>query len=480
MATNEKIKLDITSAFDPGGFSKANRAVHDLGGEMKKSAKVASNLMGAFGEADGAIGNVAGTVSKLGAAFKGGGFYALAAAAIGLIAVKFYEAAASAKKFEEEQQAALKKVWSENLIKRTENSLNMLKSKHAQIADEIERGAKAAEKMAKAVEGLAKSEISVSNAETDRIVALMEGQKQSALVGVDDPVKRKAIELDYERQIFEAKKDAAKFERDQKASLASIKVNDAESALAAEESKIASLKARAKELEVWMSTRTGDSKSRLYGQAKSELDSTRGSIKDAQSSWNEKSIGLSAARNEQVAAAAENQAAMTREAIAQGAIADKMIEFEKAQAEYQSNLDRGLKVQQQISKQEAKLADIKDREMLREERRKEWDNEAQQAKSMGAGAFHRMKESGREADREAGKDTMEEARWVKSARTRMKTLTGKELQRLWDFEKRQDLVNNKNPFDPAEAAKAQKKAIEDNLEQLKKLNTNLENSLKVK
>lgn len=477
MATNEKIKLDITSAFDPGGFSKANRAVRELGGEMKKGGKVANELMGAFGSANGAIGDVASSVSKLGAAFKGGGWVALAVAGVALLVAKFFEAKEAAAKLAEEQR----KMWSEQLIKKTETSLTILKSRHAQIADEIERGAKAADKIAKSYEALAKSEISASNAEADKTVALLEGGKQSALSAEEDPVKRKAIELDYERKIFEAKKESAQFERDQKKSMAGEKVSEAESALAAEKSKLASLRSRAKELADWMSTRTGESKTRLYGQAKSELDSTRGSMKDTESSIREKSLGLSSARNEQRAAMDADQAAMTREAIAQGEMADKQAAFEKAQAEYQNNLDRRLKVEQLIARQEAKIADAKDKEAARETKRAEWKAQADKARQLGAGGWNRAKAAEAESTLAVGKDSKNEAEWVAGAKRRMSTgakLSKKDMDRIANFGEWQKL-QGANPFNPAKAAADQAKAQAENLAELKKLNTNLENSLKV-
>lgn len=477
MATNEKIKLDITSAFDPGGFAKANRAVRDLGGEMKKGGKVAGDLMSAFGSANGPIGEVASTITRLGTAFKGGGFIALGAAAIGLLVMKFMEAKEAAAKLAEEQR----KMWREDLIKKTENGLSMLKSKHAQIADEIERGAKAAEKIAKAYEGLAKSETDLMSAEADRVSALLEGGKQSALSGEQDPVKRKAIELDYERQIFEAKKEAAKFDRDQKASMASEKVIGAEGALSSQQNKLSSLRARAQELEDWMSTRTGEAKTRAYGQAKSELDSTRGMIGEAEIGVRERQLGVSSAKNERDAAIKANQAAATREAIQESALAEKQLEFQKAQEDYQKSLDKRVTVEKQIARQEGKIADIKQAEGLREERRKEWQSKSDQAKQLGAGGWRRMNEANDAAAAEVGKETMKEKNWVEGAKKRMATgakLSGKDLKRVFGFDDWKEL-QGKNPFDPAKAAEDQIKSMEDNLKELRKLNTNLENSLKV-
>jgi len=477
MATNEKIKLDITSSFDPGGFAKANRAVRDLGGEMKKGGKVTGDLMSAFGSANGPIGEVASTITRLGAAFNGGGFIALGAAAIGLLVMKFLEAKEAAAKLAEEQR----KMWREDLIKKTENGLSMLKSKHAQIADEIERGAKAAEKIGKAYEALAKSETAVMNAEADRVAALLEGGKQSALSNEQDPVKRKAIELDYERQIFEAKKEAAKFDRDQKASMASEKVIGAEGALAAQQSKLTTLRDRAQELEDWMSTRTGEAKTRQYGQAKPLLDSMRGMIGEAEIGVRERQIGVSSAKNERDAAIKANQAAVTREAIQQNALAEKQLEFQKAQEDYQKSLDKRVNVEKQIARQEGKIADIKQAESLREERRKEWQGQSDKAKQLGAGGWQRANAAADAASEERGKETMKEKRWVEGAKKRMATgaqLSGKDLKRVFGFEDWQKL-QGANPFDPAKASDEQIKRMEENLTELKKLNTNLENSLKV-
>jgi len=246
MATNEQIKLDIVSGFDPGGFVKANNAVKGLGSEMKKGSKVADQLMTAFGSGDGAVGQFAGTINKLGAAFKGGGWIALAVAGVAFLATKFMEAREAAKKLAEEQR----KTWSDDLLKKSESILEGIKTKHAQISDEIERGAKAAEKIAKAYEGLAKSEVSLQNAQTDKTVSLLEGEKQSALSGESDPVKRKQIEINYERQILEVKKEASKFERDQKASMAQENVTLAEKQLSTEKQKLSELSARAEELKI--------------------------------------------------------------------------------------------------------------------------------------------------------------------------------------------------------------------------------------
>lgn len=477
MATNEQIKLNITSAFDPGGFSKANNAVKGLAHEAKGGANVFKDLAGAFGESDSAIGHLSKSGSKLMAAFSAGGIWAAAAAGVGLLVMKFFEAKEAAAKLAEEQ----KKMWREDLIKKTENSLTMLKGKHAQIADEIERGANAAEKIAKAYEGLVKSEVSASTAKSDRVVALLEGERQTKLSGEQDPVKRKAIELDYERQIFEAKKEAAKFERDQKVWMSGDKVNNAENDLDSEKNKLNSLQARAKELEDWMATRSGDSKLRMYGQAKQELEKTRSSISETQGAIKSKSIDVTSARNEQEAAIAANQAAMTREAIVQGDLADKQNEFEKAQQEYQHNLDRRLKVEQQISKQEGKIADLKDKESLREDRRKEWQQQADKARGMSAGGWNKAKAAEDAASTERGKETMSEKRWVEGAKKRMATgavLSGKDLRRIFNFDD-WNKFQGANPFDPAKAAADQVTAMTKNLTELQKLNTNLENALKV-
>jgi hypothetical protein len=481
MATNEKIKLDITSAFDPGGFTRADNAVKGLGRTMKGQGEAVNKVVTAFGDANTSVGKFAKSAQNLMGAFAGGGVWGLAAAGVALVVTKLVEARSAAKKLAEEQKAAMEKFFAENLIKRTENGLSMLKSRHAEIADEIERGAKAAEKIAKAYEGLAKSEVSASNAETDRIIALLEGGRQTALSGEQDPVKRKAIELDYERQILEIKKEAAKFERDQKASMASEKVIDAEGALSAQQQKLSALRARAQELEDWMSTRTGASQTRLYGQAKAELESTRGKISDAEIGVREKQIGATSARNELDAAIKENQAAVTRAAITENALAEKQLEFQKAQEDYQKSLDKRVTVERQIARQEGKIADIKQAESLREERRKEWSAKSDQAKALGAGGWRRMNESNDAAAEQRGKDTMSEARWVEGAKKRMSTgakLSGKDLKRVFGFDEWKEL-QGANPFDPAKAAEKQIKSMEDNLKELQKLNTNLENALRV-
>ena len=477
MATNEKIKLDITSAFDPGGFTRADKAVKGLGQTMNRQGEAVNKVVTAFGEANSEVGKFAKGAQNLMGAFAGGGIWGLAAAGVALVVSKFIEAREEAKRLAEEQR----KIWREDLIKKTENGLSMLKSKHAQIADEIERGAKAAEKIGKAYEALAKSETAVMNAEASLMVARIEAGLQSSISAEQDPVKRKEKELAAERQIYEVKKEAEKFDRDQKASMASEKVIDAEGALASQQSKLSMLRARAQELEDWMSTRTGEAKTRAYGQAKNELDSTRGMIGETEIGVREKQIGVSSAKNELIAVKAANEEAMIRSSKLEFSLAEKQLEFEKAQEDYQKSLDKRVTVERQIARQEGKIADMKQADSLREERRKEWAGKSDQAKALGAGGWRRMNEANDAAAEQRGKDTMSEARWVEGAKKRMSTgakLSGKDLKRVFGFDEWKDL-QGANPFDPAKAAEKQIKSAEDNLKELQKLNINLENALRV-
>lgn len=539
MSTNEKIKLDITSAFDPGGFAKASNAVKGLGVEMKKGGKAANELLSAFGTAEGAIGNVASTMSKLGAAFKGGGGWALAAAGVALLISKYVELREAAEKVAEETR----KAWKDDLIKKMESSLSGLKDKYAKITDEIERGAKAAEKIAKAYEGLAKSEISVSNAESDRIVALLEGEKQSALVGVEDPVKRKAIELDYESQIFDSKKKAAQFERDQKAWMANQKVETAEGSLAAGKNTLSVLQAKAEELKATIAassseeylkknpmpsapeggTFKGLAASTVVGGAtgaaawgiKSQLDQmeyrkkmdtwikesgsftpeqerikkdaveellkVQSGISDATTSVKELSIGVSSSKNERDSILKVNDASSTRQDIVQGGLADNQSAFEKTLSDYQTALDERVKVEEQITRKEEEISRLKEKEKDREDKKIQWNQQAAQAKQLGAAGWNQQQTAAANDKEDADKGTQKEAKWVSNAMKRMSTgakLSKGEMERIGNFNDFQKL-QGVNPFDPGNAAAKQLQKLDDNLKELKGLRADLQNAIKI-
>lgn len=532
MATNEKIKLDITSAFDPGGFSKANRAVGDLGKEMTKGGKVASNLMTAFGSANTSVGEFAGTVKNLGTAFSNGGWIALAAAGIALVVTKFMEAREAAKKFVEEQQ----KAWRDDLIKKTENGLSSLLSKHGRIADEIERGAKAADKIAKAYESLAKSETAVKNAAAEKRVAELEGEKQSALSGEKDPTKRMAIELDFTRKIVEAKKDSAEQERINNEKAAASKVKEAEKNLDLEKTRLTNLKVKENELQDLVdksdideyskknpmprresfskTIHTGSGTMGIGGgrtvldesaykaamdkwwkganeitkateearkKQQEELQQTRDEIGKTPDSIKAAEVAIDDAKNLQKAVLDLNDAARQRTANIDKAMFEEKSEFDKTLEDYKQALDKRVKVEDQITKKEEEISKLKEKEKDREDKRGQWNQNAATAKSLGAAGWNQQQTAAQDARDEADKGTKDEAKWVSNAKKRMSTgakLSKNEMARIGNFENFQAL-QGPNPFDPGKAAAAQAKALDDNLKELKGLRTDLQNSLKV-
>jgi hypothetical protein len=532
MATNEKIKLDITSAFDPGGFTRADKAVKGLGQTMNRQGEAVNKVMTAFGDANTAGGQLAKTAQNLMGALAGGGIWGLAAAGVALVVTKFMEAREAAKKFFEEQQ----KAWREDLIKKTENGLSSLMIKHGRIADEIERGAKAADKIAKAYESLAKSETAVMNAAAEKRVAELEGEKQSALSGEKDPLKRMAIELDFTRKIVEAKKDSAEQERKNNEKAAASKVEEAKKNLDLEKTRLTNLKAKENELQDLVDksaideyskknpmpgresfTKTINTGSGAMGigggrtvldesaykdamdkwwkganeiakqtedarkKQQDELKQTRDDIGKTPSSIQAAEIAIDEAQNQQKAILDLNAAARQKTVNIDKAMLEKQLEIQKLQEERQNNVNELASVERKIAQTEGKIADMKQADSLREERRKEWAGKSDQAKALGAGGWRRMNEANDAASEQRGKDTMSEARWVEGAKKRMSTgakLSGKDLKRVFGFDEWKDL-QGANPFDPAKAAEKQIKSAEDNLKELQKLNINLENALRV-
>lgn len=532
MATNEKIKLDITSAFDPGGFTRADKAVKNLGQTMNRQGEAVNKVVTAFGDANTSVGKFAKSAQNLMGAFAGGGIWGLAAAGVAILATKFMEAREAAKKLVEEQQ----KAWRDDLIKKTENGLSSLLSKHGRIADEIERGAKAADKIAKAYEALAKSEMAVVNAEAEKRVAVLEGKKQSALSGENDPVKRMAIELDFERQIFETKKESAELDRKNNEALAASKVAAAEKNLALEKTNLANLKAKEDALQDEvdksaideyikknpMPGREGFTKTintgsgamgigggravldesayqeamnkwwkganelakpieELRKKAEEELQRVRDEIKAGPSSIKQREIDLQAARNEQKSVLSSTDADREKQAIQQTALSEKQLAFDKTLEDYQKALDKRVKVEDQITKQEEKISKLKEKEKDREDKRAQWNQNATTAKSLGAAGWNQQQTEAQDAKDEADKGTRDEAKWVANAKKRMSTgakLSKKEMARIGNFDQFQAL-QGPNPFDPGKAATAQLKKLDDNLNELKGLRTDLQNSLKV-
>ena len=496
MATNEKIKLDITSAFDPGGFAKANNAVRDLGGEMKKGGKVAGNLMNAFGDLGDSLGGVTSSISKLGDAFRGGGWIALAAAGVAFLVTKFIELKDAAAKAAEDQRRA----WKDDLFRRMDSDLSDLKTKHAQIADEIERGAKNAEKMAKAYEALAKSEIGASNAADDAKVAELEGQKQAALFGVTDPNERKAIELSFEKKISEVKKEAAKFDRDQKEDLARKKVADSEKGLESEKAALASLrdeiavlqeKLSVNEQDAWNKKnpmpRLSDGKTDLklmggallsgnvagalaaagkayYSQNEYEkamdqwikesgeftkeneprrkeiadsLAKKQAEIKDKEASVAAKNTENSSLKQDFSNTLDSNIAATRREYNVDDGLTNGQKEINKALEEQKLAIQARNDVEQKIFTLEENILCLKEEEQDRQEKRNTLIQNSQQAKSMGAVGWQKDQTDKADAQEALDKSNQKESKWVENAKNRMATgakLNKKELARIANFD----------------------------------------------
>lgn len=532
MATNEKIKLDITSAFDPGGFTRADKAVKGLGQTMNRQGEAVNKVMTAFGDANTEGGKLAKTAQNLMGAFAGGGIWGIAAAGVALIVTKFMEAREAAKKLVEEQQ----KAWREDLIKKTESGLASLMSKHGRIADEIERGAKAADKIAKAYESLAKSETSVIAASAEKRVAELEGEKQSALSGEKDPLKRMAIELDFTQKIFEAKKNAAEVERKNNESSAAKKVEAAQKNLADETAKLENLKAQEEALQTEVDksaideyikknpmpgregfTKTINTGSGAMGigggrtvldesaykdamdkwwkganelakpieesrkKAQEELQRVRDAIKAAPDSIEAIQANIETAQNEQTAILDMNAAARQRTSDIDKAMLEKQLEIQKAMEERQKNVDQLAKVERKISQKEGKIADMKQAESIREDRRKEWSNMQSQSQQMGAKGWRDMIRKGADEEEQRLKDNESERRWAENAQAQIDRgtkLSKKSMDRLASFNQFAGF-QGANPFDPSTAATNQLLATMDTIKELQGLRTDLQNSLKV-
>jgi len=521
MATNEQIKLNITSAFDPGGFSKANRAVGNLGNEMKKGSKVAGDLMNALGSADGAVGNFAVTLNKLGSAFKGGGGIALAAAGIGLLISKFYEAKEAVIKFGEEQRKAFR----DDLLSKMESSLESMRSKHSDISDQMERSVKAATAISKAYDDLAKASSEATNAEADLIAARLEGEKQTKMSMEEDPVKKKAIELDFERQILKAKQDAAKQDRETRVKAAYKKENEAQESVDTEISRRKNLRNRKKDLESFLETSKNEgfraeyqksnpmpkdpgvlgtlfdgstyqramdewiagweefdsANKRKIEVATQDLKKTNADIELSASSIKQKYIERGVARKERASTVSKSEAEDARGNIDQNKLSLQQIAFDKTMADYQSALEKRVKVEEEITKKEEEIAKLKKKENDREDKRNQWNQQATQATQLGAAGWNQQQTAATNAQEATDKGTKHEGKWVANAKQRMSTgakLSKGEMARIANFEDWNKL-QGPNPFDPAKAAAAQIKRMDDSLKELQKLNANLDNALKV-
>jgi len=580
MATNEQIKLDIVSGFDPGGFSKADKAVKGLGQTMNRQGEAVNKVITAFGSANSEVGKFAKGAQNLMGAFAGGGIWGLAAAGVAILVTKFMEAREAAAKMAEEQR----KAWRDDLVKKANDGLTALRSRHSEIADEIERGAKAAERIAKAYEGLAKSEVEVSNTEAELTVTRLEGAKQTKLAAEKDPVKRKQIELEFERQIFEVRSKAAQIERNQKAWVAGEQVKGAEGKLATEKEKFANLLAKKESLEAEIETTS----SSLGGFAKKnpiptekdfERTRTQGSgsamgvggnivtytdtagLKSATDKWNEDNaefqkplkdalqknieelsqvmkgiadapsvirvaeLEASQAGNRMTSVEKSNADAVDRERIQQTALSEKQIAFDKTLEDYKKALDARVDVEEKITRQEEKIERLKEKEMTREQKRSTLLQQQATTSNLGAQGWNQQQTDAEDAEEAKEKANQKEAKWVKDAKRRRDAgakLGEKEERRIKHFEKfdeaqgfqeeKKDIDDIKDrirkgffvskkdrerikpfdekikqreaildpaKFDPADAAKNQLTALNNSLNELKGLRTDLQNSLKV-
>lgn len=565
MATNEKIKLDITSAFDPGGFAKANRAVSDLGGEMKKGGKVANNLMGAFGDLGGQLGGVTSAISKLGSAFAAGGWIALAAAGVAFLVSKYIEAKEAAAKLIEEQ----KKAWNDNIIKNMEASLSALRSKHADIADEIERGAKAADRISKAYEELSKSQVLASNAKADKQVALLEKDRDSKMYSESDPIKKKALELSFEEQILKVKAEASRIENDTKISSAQKNVLDSESSLEQEKNKLLALKKKEDELQSFIDKSPIDEYTKknpmpsqdafnttLYtgggvmgvGGGKRTFSDPESYIKAMGDWWKKANEFLkpieearktaeadltqvrkeirgapSIIKSEEIIVDSKKEqlsAAKERGEVEKEAILKQIKLRDQTDEAYKKSLEERISIEKRIIDAEEKLFQAKEKEADRIQKRNQLIQNSAQAKSMGAVGWNKDQTDKEDAAKAMEKSNQREANWVANAKKRQATgakLSEKELARIanndeWDKNQIDQPIKNKEMDNIGDritkgffvtqedrsryykfyGEQEKRKEIlltpeqtiisrlEDNLKELQKLNTNLENSLKVK
>lgn len=573
MSTNEKIKLDITSNFDPGGFVRADKAVKGIGQTMNRQGEAINKVVTAFGEANTEVGKLTKGAQNLMGAFAGGGIWGLAAAGVALLASKFMEAREAAGKLIEEQ----KKAWNNNIIQNMETALSSLKSKHAKVADEIERGAKAADRIAKAYETLAKSEVLASNANADKQVARLEKERDSQMSGESDPLKRKAIELAYEQQILGVKTKASEVENNKKVAIAEKNFSEAQNDLEQEKAKLSKLKAKEDELQSYLdkgaiedyakknpmpsqeefnktlhigggAMGVGGGEKTFFDSASyqkamgdwwskaneflkpieaarktagEELEQVRKEIYDAPSIIKSKDIIASSKKEELTAAKDTRDASQDRSGRLNEALLKNNEELANTTKDYQKALAERSKVEQQITTQEEEIMRLKEKEKDREERKNTLIQNSAQAKSIGPAAWNQQQQDAKDAKETKDKADKKEARWVANAKSRKATgakLSEDELFRIDNFDKNdaaqidqpdeqkwQDetksrlqkgfFVSGKDKlrvqkFDklqeerakimnPVLGKDAMLTALEKSLEELKALNKNLQNSLKV-
>ena len=574
MATNEKIKLDITSAFDPGGFAKANNAVRDLGGEMKKGGKVAGNLMDAFGAVPGPVGEVVNGVRKLGLAFSAGGWIALAAAGVAFLVVKFFEAKEAAAKLAEETR----KMWREDQIKNMEKGLEALKNRHSLIADEIEREAKNVEKLAKSYEELAKSKIAKTNAASDAQVASIELETAKKLLEEKDPNRRQRIEIDGALKIFELKKQTSKMEMDDNIKIAQANVENAKKAHTANSVKFGSLRTEIEELQlkknqattamnkasipmpsqkdfqrtIWNNdgimgaggTRTYVDDKETYKAAMekwtkdneenlkpfvegiqiltNEISKKEIALKDESTALKMNSDAQIKAQNELDTVTSKNIEISKKTEKTGLELASKSDEFNKAQDSQLESMWQLYTVQQEVLKCEEKIQSLKEKEKDREDSRNQLIQNNAQAKGVGAVQWNQDINDQADAKKALDKSNQKEAKWVENAEKRRDAgtkLSPKDIARVANFNKRDNMqidrpeeqkkidnikdrinkgffVSKKDraliaPFDAEKGRRAdllnnnltpQQQMLakmNEQVTELKALNTNLTNSLKV-
>lgn len=573
MSTNEKIRLDITSAFDPGGFVRADKALKGIGQTMNRQGEAVNKVVSAFGEANSEVGKLAKGAQNLMGAFAGGGIWGLAAASVAILASKFMEARESAAKLIEEQ----KKAWNNNIIQNMEASLSGLRSKHAKIADEIERGAKAADRIAKAYEALAKSEVMASNANSDKQVARLEKERDSKMTGESDPVKRKAIEIGYEQKILGVKAKASEFENSKKVAMAEKNLSEAKNDLEQEKAKLPRLKAREDELQSYLDKSAieeyakknpmpsqeefnktihigggamgvgggekaffdsasyqkamGDwwSKANEFlkpieagrKSAREELEQVRKEISDAPSIIKSKDLIVSSKEQEFTASKDTRDASRDRSDRLNEAVLKNNEELAKTTEDYQKALAERSKVEKLITTKEEEIMRFKEKEKDREEKRNALIQSSAQAKSIGPATWNQQQQDAKDAKETKDKADKKEAQWVANAKSRKATgakLSEDELFRIENFDKNdadqidqpneqkwQDETNTRlqkgffvsgkdklrvQKFDELQGDRRRMldigkdkdpllTALEKNLSELEKLNTNLEKSLKV-
>lgn len=500
----DTVKLSIISGFNPAGIQAARKGIADLSAESKKASgalasggldgaqfialtnnakagiKATSQLASALGSANGGLGAAARGASGAIGAFAAGGPAGLAIAVIAALTLGTVELIQKMREAKEKADAmarALREAFRAGLEQAKIRQVNKLKSEYAALGKEIDAAASRADKLASARSSLNKSGNAVDAANAADTLKNIEAGYLTRMSAAVTQEERAVARAEYGLEIARAKN--AESIRAAQAEVAAAetsmrteaeKTDFAKERLAAAREQLALAEKSASQLPA-----AGMDKARAA--ANDAVSAAKADVAKAKTDFEAGEIAVKASAFGLEAANTALKTVRTEAAMRENAALDAQDEITKA-------IEKRKVVAERLIVQEERLAQAVLNEAIARERGLSKENARNAAVAGGAAGLHAGREAVREGKKGIEEANAKEARWAANQEKKLESgtkLSPKNLQRLLDFRDFKQLQGRGDQKEFNVAANEAKKvqSLKDNLNELKKLNANIDKVITV-